>query len=117
MGLESGNYEVTVSSPGFTSFKETAIYVEPAGTYTVNVALKPGAVTTTVTVTGTRAQVQTTTDEISNTVSGTKAQASLICSSCARPAASSCCCCVSLRARTGRHPVLAIRAGAPWKIP
>ena len=66
VGLESGNYEVTVSSPGFTSFKETGIYLEPTGTYTVNVALKPGAVTTTVTVTGSRAQVQTSTSEISN---------------------------------------------------
>ncbi|HVC90268.1 MAG TPA: carboxypeptidase-like regulatory domain-containing protein [Acidobacteriaceae bacterium] len=46
--LQSGNYEVTVSSPGFASFKETGIYLEPAGTYTVHVALKAGAVTSTV---------------------------------------------------------------------
>ena len=74
VGLESGNYEVTVSSTGFASFREKGIYLEPAGTYTVNVVLKPGAATATVTVTGTRAQVQTTTDEISNTVSGKEAQ-------------------------------------------
>ena len=48
VGLQSGNYEVTVSSPGFASFNETGIYLEPAGTYTVHVALKAGAVTSTV---------------------------------------------------------------------
>jgi Carboxypeptidase regulatory-like domain/TonB-dependent Receptor Plug Domain len=70
VGLPPGNYEVTVSSPGFGTLKETGIHLDPAGTYTVNVTLKPGATTSTVTVTGSAAQVETTTSEISNTVSG-----------------------------------------------
>ncbi len=69
-GLNTGNYDVTVSSPGFTSYKEIGIYLEPTGTYTVHATLKPGSISSTVTVTGSLAQVQTTTSEISNTVSG-----------------------------------------------
>ena len=34
-----GTYEVSVSSPGFSVFRETGIYVEPAGTYTVNAVI------------------------------------------------------------------------------
>lgn len=74
VGLESGHYEVTVSMVGFATYRETNIYLEPTGTYTVNAVLKPSNVATTVTVTGTEAQVQTTTAEISSTVSGEEAQ-------------------------------------------
>ncbi|MHB1701379.1 MAG: carboxypeptidase-like regulatory domain-containing protein [Acidobacteriaceae bacterium] len=74
VGLQSGNYNVTVSSPGFDTFTETSIYLEPTGTYTVHVALKPGEVSNTVTVTANQLQPQTTTSEISNTVSGAEAQ-------------------------------------------
>lgn len=70
VGLQPGHYDLTISSQGFSSFKEVAIYVEPAGVRTVNVALQLGAVSTTLTVTVTAADVQTTTSEISNTVSG-----------------------------------------------
>jgi hypothetical protein len=74
VGLNSGHYEVTVSNPGFATYRQTNIYVEPMATYTVRATLKPGSVSTTVTVTGTEAQVQTTTAEISSTVSGEEAQ-------------------------------------------
>jgi hypothetical protein len=73
-GLDSGHYDVTVSMVGFATYRETNLYLEPTGTYTVNAVLKPGNVATTVTVTGTEAQVQTTTAEISSTVSGEEAQ-------------------------------------------
>ena len=75
VGLQSGNYEVTTASPGFASFKEKGIYLEPTGTYSIHVTLKPGSVTSTVTVTAAPAQVQISTSEISNTVSGEEAQA------------------------------------------
>jgi Carboxypeptidase regulatory-like domain len=74
VGLNSGHYEVTVSDPGFATYLETNIYLGPMATYTVHAVLKPGRVATTVTVTGTEAQVQTTTAEISSTVSGEEAQ-------------------------------------------
>src|SRR5580658_1372490 len=74
VGLESGHYDVSVSVQGFASYRETNIYLEPMATYNVRAMLKPGAVAQTVTVTGTEAQVQTTTSEISSTVSGEEAQ-------------------------------------------
>ncbi len=60
--------------PGFANYRETNIYLEPMAIYTVHATLKVGNDTTTVTVTGTEAAVQTTTPEISNTVSGEEAQ-------------------------------------------
>lgn len=74
VGLNSGHYDVTVSEPGFATYKETHIYLGPMATYTVRASLKPGSVATTVTVSSTAAQVQTTTAEISSTVSGEEAQ-------------------------------------------
>jgi hypothetical protein len=75
VGLNSGHYEVTIASPGFTSYREANIYLEPTGSYTVNAMMKPGAVATTVTVSGDMAQVQTSTSEVSSTVSGEEAEA------------------------------------------
>jgi hypothetical protein len=75
VGLQPGHYEVTVTSKGFSSFKEVGIYLEPAGVRTVNVALQLGTVSTTLTVTASAAAVQTTTIEISNTVSGQEVEA------------------------------------------
>jgi hypothetical protein len=74
VGLNSGHYEVMVSSSGFTTYRETKIYLEPTGTYTVKAMLKPSAVAETVTVTGTEQQVETITPEVSSTVSGMEAQ-------------------------------------------
>ncbi len=75
VGLPSGHYEVTVASAGFSSVKEVGIYLEPAGVYTVNISLQLGTVTSTVTVTASAAAVQTTTSEISSTVSGEEVEA------------------------------------------
>lgn len=74
VGLNPGHYQVTVSVPGFENFRETNIDLEPMATYTVHARLKPGNVSTTVTVTGAEAIVQTTTPEDSNTISGQQAQ-------------------------------------------
>ncbi len=74
VGLESGHYDVAVSMAGFATYRETNIYIEPMATYTVRATLKPSSVATTVTVSGTEAQVQTVTAEISSTVSGEEAQ-------------------------------------------
>lgn len=73
-GLPSGHYEVSVSDSGFATYRETGIYVEPMATYSVHATLKPSNVATTVTVSGTAAQVQTVTSEISSTISGEEAQ-------------------------------------------
>ena len=75
VGLNSGHYEVTVSMTGFASYRETKIYLEPTGTYTVTAVLKPSAVATTVTVTASEMQVETVTPEVSSTVSGMEAEA------------------------------------------
>lgn len=75
VGLPAGNYEVEVSKAGFGTLKQTGIHLEPAGVYTANVGLQVGTVTNTVTVTASAAVVQTTTSEISNTVSGEEAEA------------------------------------------
>lgn len=74
VGLNSGHYVVTVSDLGFASYRETNIYLEPMATYTVHASLKPGSVASTITVTATQAQVETTTAELSSTVSGEEAQ-------------------------------------------
>lgn len=75
VGLPSGNYDLTVTSTGFNTFKESGIYLEPAGTYNVNAILTPGDVATTITVAANPSQVQTITSEISSTVSGEEAEA------------------------------------------
>jgi hypothetical protein len=74
VGLQSGKYDVSISGSGFADYRETNIYLEPTGTYTVNAVLKTGSVTTTVTVAGNEAHVQTATSEISSTVSGEEAE-------------------------------------------
>ncbi|MGI8744932.1 MAG: carboxypeptidase-like regulatory domain-containing protein [Bryobacteraceae bacterium] len=75
VGLTSGHYDVTVTGQGFSSFKEAGIYLESASVYTVHVALQLGTVTSTVTVAASAAAVQTTTNEISSTVSGEEVEA------------------------------------------
>ncbi|HLJ16533.1 MAG TPA: carboxypeptidase-like regulatory domain-containing protein [Bryobacteraceae bacterium] len=75
VGLMAGTYDVTVTQAGFDSFQEAGIYVGPASVHTVSVVLQPGKATTTVTVTASAAAVQTTTSEISSTISGQEAEA------------------------------------------
>lgn len=69
VGLAVGNYEVTVTKAGFSSFHETGIYVGPTIVMRVNATLGPSAVVTTVTVQASSAQVQTSTNELSTQVS------------------------------------------------
>lgn len=75
VGLTSGNYSVEVSAPGFAKYQQTGIHLDPVATYTVNAKLRPGTVSSTVTVNGNPVQVQTTTPEISATVSGVETEA------------------------------------------
>ena len=74
VGLEPGHYDVTVAKVGFASFKERHIYLGPTATYTIRAKLTVGTTAATVTVTGSQAQVQTTTSAISNTISGREAR-------------------------------------------
>jgi hypothetical protein len=74
VGLPSGHYDVSVSEAGFSTYHEVNIYLEPMATYSVHATLKPSSVATTVTVSGTEAQVQTVTSEVSSTISGEEAQ-------------------------------------------
>jgi hypothetical protein len=75
VGLPSGHYDVSVTAAGFNSFKETGIYLDTAAVYTVNVGLQVGSVTTAVTIAANSTAVQTTTAEVSNTVSGQEVEA------------------------------------------
>jgi Carboxypeptidase regulatory-like domain len=74
VGLDSGHYDVTIAATGFATFHETGIYLEPMAAFTVRAIMKPTSVASTVTVTGSEAQVQTVTAEVSSTVSGEEAQ-------------------------------------------
>jgi hypothetical protein len=69
VGLPTGHYDVTVSSKGFASYRETGIYLEPAAVFTVNAGLKPASVTSEVTVSAASEHVQTDTPEVVNKVS------------------------------------------------
>ena len=76
VGLPPGHYEIEVTGSGFSSLKETGIYLETAAVYTANVTLQVGTVATAVTVTADSTAVQTTTtSEVSNTVSGEEVEA------------------------------------------
>ena len=75
VGLTAGQYEITVSHPGFNTFRETGIALESSAVYTVNATLKLGSESAAVTVLASGAAIQTTTAEVSNTVSGEEAEA------------------------------------------
>ena len=75
VGLALGHYEVAVSHPGFNAFKETGIFLESVGAYTVNAVLKMGAESAAVTVMASAAAVQTGSAEISSTVSSEETEA------------------------------------------
>ncbi|MCU1262004.1 MAG: Cna protein B-type domain protein, partial [Bryobacterales bacterium] len=68
-GLTPGNYTVTVSKPGFKTFKESEVILHPATVATVNATLNVGEVGTEVSVVATSSEVQTTTSEVSSQVS------------------------------------------------
>ena len=75
VGLTPGQYEVSIANPGFSTFKETGIALESAGVYTVTAVMKVGDTNSSVTVSASAAAVQTTTAEISSTVSGEETEA------------------------------------------
>ncbi|MCZ2078054.1 MAG: TonB-dependent receptor [Bryobacteraceae bacterium] len=65
-GLEPGNYEVTITNQGFKTFKQTKVDVVANQIKRINAALEVGDVSTTVTVEGGTAQVETETATLSN---------------------------------------------------
>lgn len=67
-GLAPGHYEVRISAPGMSPYLQTGIYLEPANTFHVQAMLKPGSVSSEVTVQANGIQVQTLTPEISSEV-------------------------------------------------
>jgi Carboxypeptidase regulatory-like domain len=67
-GLPPGGYDVTIVKQGFETYTESGILLSPAQVATVNAMLTVGQVSTSVTVHGSAAQVQTTTAEVSNQV-------------------------------------------------
>jgi hypothetical protein len=71
-GLTPGTYTLTVSKPGFQTFKESEIVLHPATVVTVNAALKVGDVGTEVSVVASGTEVQTATSEVSSLVSATQ---------------------------------------------
>lgn len=75
VGLTAGQYEIAIAHPGFNTFKETGITLESSAVYTVNAVMRLGAESTAVTVSASSAAVQTTTAEISSTVTGEEAEA------------------------------------------
>jgi hypothetical protein len=73
-GLTVGTYSVTISKPGFQSYTESQIVLHPATTATVNAVVQPGEVGTKISVAASGAEIQTTTSEVSNSVSQVQAE-------------------------------------------
>ena len=67
-GLPVGNYTVTVTKPGFKKFSENGIVLHPAQVAAVRATLTPGEVGTTIEVSASAAQIQTTTAEVAHAV-------------------------------------------------
>ncbi|MGH9630545.1 MAG: carboxypeptidase-like regulatory domain-containing protein, partial [Bryobacteraceae bacterium] len=65
-GLEAGSYRVVVTAPGFKTFEQTRIDVTSNQAKRVDVALELGEVSTTVTVEGGLAQIETESASLSN---------------------------------------------------
>jgi Carboxypeptidase regulatory-like domain len=70
--LVPGSYTVTVTKPGFKTFKEVQVVLHPATVATVNATLIVGDVGSEVSVVASATEVQTTTSEVSSLVSGTQ---------------------------------------------
>ncbi len=67
-GLQPGPYDVSVTSQGFQTYRETGVVLSPAQVVTVNAVLTAGSVTTTVSVDAVTARVETSTPEVSSEV-------------------------------------------------
>src|SRR5438477_7191569 len=65
-GLESGNYEVTVTAPGFKVFRQTHVDLTLGQIKRVDVRLDVGDVGTTVTVEGGTSQIETEAPTLAN---------------------------------------------------
>jgi hypothetical protein len=72
--LPVGRYKVTVVKPGYQTYSEVGIYLEPSGVRTLNIALQVGLVTSSVTVDANLAQIETTTSETANQVGQRQAE-------------------------------------------
>ncbi len=72
-GLIAGTYTVKIVKTGFQTYTEEHLVLHPGSTTAVNAALAVGQVTSEVSVVASAAQVQTTTGELANEVSGTQA--------------------------------------------
>lgn len=72
-GLPVGTYTVTVTKEGFSTYTQTGIELHPGTVTTISPSLKIGSVVSEVTVSATAAQVQTSTPEVANQVSGQQA--------------------------------------------
>lgn len=66
--LPVGTYSVTVTKSGFKTFTTSNVVLHPATVATVNSTLSPGEVGTSVTVSASAAEVQTTTSEVASEV-------------------------------------------------
>ncbi len=69
-GLAIGHYTLTVTAPGFETYKRTSIVVDVAQTLQENAQLRVGANNQTVTVQANTLQVQAETNEVSTLISG-----------------------------------------------
>ncbi|HKE21112.1 MAG TPA: carboxypeptidase regulatory-like domain-containing protein [Bryobacteraceae bacterium] len=74
-GLGTGQYEVSITSPGFKTFREVGIALESAGVYTVTAVMNVGDTSAAVTVSASATAVQTSSPEISSTVSAEETEA------------------------------------------
>jgi hypothetical protein len=68
-GLTSGTYKVTVSKTGFATLSQTDLFLGPTVVRTLNSTLAVGQISQNVTVEASPEQVQTSTGEVSNSVS------------------------------------------------
>jgi hypothetical protein len=73
--LTAGTYALTVVAPGFATYKEGHIVLDVAEKHSVNIALKAGAVSTTVTVEDNPVSVDTDTSAQAGTISGQQVRA------------------------------------------
>ncbi len=68
VGLGVGTYQLSVTKAGFATYRESGIYLGPASVRTVTVVLTPGAVSSSVTVSASALQVQTSSSAVSSQV-------------------------------------------------
>ncbi|HEX3986191.1 MAG TPA: TonB-dependent receptor [Acidobacteriaceae bacterium] len=69
-GLAVGHYDLSVSAPGFTTYKKSGIVVDVAQSYREDAHLTVGGNNQTVTVQANTLQIQSETNEVSSLISG-----------------------------------------------